>query len=57
MILDLLSEIRERRGLAVILVTHEQAVASSADRIVRMLDGRVASGERSATQHDSSTTK
>jgi putative ABC transport system ATP-binding protein len=57
MILDLLVEIRERRGLTVVLVTHEQVVARSADRIVRMLDGRVVSGETSATPSDSPTSR
>ncbi len=41
MILDLLAEIRERRGLTVILVTHERAVTRASGRIVHMLDGRV----------------
>jgi putative ABC transport system ATP-binding protein len=40
-ILDLLEEIRAQRGLTVLLVTHDQTVAARADRIVRMLDGRV----------------
>ena len=40
-ILDLLEELQKRRGLTIVLVTHEPAVARRADRIVRMLDGRV----------------
>jgi putative ABC transport system ATP-binding protein len=40
-VLDLLAEIRESRGLTVVLVTHETDVARRADRIVRMLDGRI----------------
>jgi putative ABC transport system ATP-binding protein len=40
-ILDLLEELRAQRGLTVLLVTHDQSVAARADRIVRMLDGRV----------------
>lgn len=54
-ILDLLSEMRERRGLSVILVTHEQAVARSADRIVRMLDGRVVPAESSGAPPDAAS--
>jgi putative ABC transport system ATP-binding protein len=40
-ILDLLEELRAQRGLTVLLVTHDENVAARADRIVRMLDGRV----------------
>ncbi len=40
-ILDLLEEIRAQRSLTVLLVTHDQTVAARADRIVRMLDGRI----------------
>ena len=40
-ILDLLEELRAQRGITILLVTHDQTVAARADRIVRMLDGRV----------------
>ena len=40
-VLDLLGELRRQRNLTVIMVTHEGVVADRADRIVRMLDGRV----------------
>ena len=40
-ILDLLEELRSTRGLTIILVTHDATVAARADRIVRMLDGKV----------------
>ncbi|MDO8616102.1 MAG: ABC transporter ATP-binding protein [Dehalococcoidia bacterium] len=40
-ILDLLEQLRRERGLTVVLVTHDPAVADRADRIVRMLDGRI----------------
>ena len=39
-VLDLIQQLRDQRGLTVVLVTHEADVASRADRIVRMLDGR-----------------
>ncbi|MSR69933.1 MAG: ABC transporter ATP-binding protein [Phycisphaerales bacterium] len=39
-ILDLLSE-RHARGLTVVMVTHDPAVAARADRIVKLTDGRV----------------
>jgi putative ABC transport system ATP-binding protein len=42
--LDLIQELRDRRGLTVVLVTHDPAIAARADRIVRMLDGRVVAG-------------
>jgi putative ABC transport system ATP-binding protein len=40
-ILGLLGELRERRGIAIALVTHDAAVASRADRTVQIEDGRV----------------
>lgn len=40
-ILDLLESLQKKRGLTIVLVTHEPAVARRADRIVEMLDGRV----------------
>jgi len=40
-ILDLLEELRRERGLTVVLVTHDPGVAARADRVVRMLDGRL----------------
>jgi putative ABC transport system ATP-binding protein len=46
-ILDLLDELRTNRGLTIIMVTHDPAVASRAQRIIHMLDGRIVSEERS----------
>jgi putative ABC transport system ATP-binding protein len=40
-VLDLLERLRVERGLTIVLVTHDMDVAARADRIVRMLDGRV----------------
>jgi len=40
-VLDLLGEIRAQQGLTIVMVTHDPAVAERADRLVRMLDGRV----------------
>ena len=41
-ILDLIERLRHERELTVVMVTHDEGVADRADRIVRMLDGRVA---------------
>jgi putative ABC transport system ATP-binding protein len=41
-VLQLIEELRRARGLTVLLVTHEAHVAALADRVVPMLDGRVA---------------
>src|SRR5207302_4524427 len=40
-IVELLLELRERRGMTVVLATHDVVVASRCERIVRLLDGRV----------------
>jgi putative ABC transport system ATP-binding protein len=43
-ILELIDDLRTKRGLTVVLVTHESNVAGRADRVIRMLDGRVVEG-------------
>jgi ABC-type lipoprotein export system ATPase subunit len=45
LVLDLLDDLRRSRGLTIVLVTHDAAVAGRADRIVSMLDGRTAPGK------------
>jgi ABC-type lipoprotein export system ATPase subunit len=45
LVLDLIEELRAQRGLTILMVTHDQTVAARADRIVRMLDGRVVGEE------------
>ena len=40
-IMDLLLEAQRRHGTALVLVTHDMAVAARVGRVVRMLDGRV----------------
>ncbi len=39
--LDLLATLRERRGMTVIVVSHDAAVSEVADRVVHIVDGRV----------------
>ena len=41
-VLELLDDLRRSRGLTILLVTHDAGVAARADRIVPMLDGRLA---------------
>jgi lipoprotein-releasing system ATP-binding protein len=43
-ILDVLSEIRERSGLTMVMVTHDPTIAERADRVVHLLDGLVVEG-------------
>ena len=45
-VLDLLERIRAERGTTIVVVTHDPGVAARADRIVHMLDGRVADEAR-----------
>jgi ABC-type lipoprotein export system ATPase subunit len=40
-VLELLEEARSRRGTTMLVVTHDHDIAQRADRIVRMLDGRI----------------
>ena len=40
-VLELIQALRRQRRLTVVLVTHDTGVAARADRIVRMLDGRM----------------
>ena len=40
-ILDLLLDLREQRGMTILLATHEQHLAVRCDRLLRLTDGRV----------------
>lgn len=40
-IMELLADIHRRRGMTLIVVTHDPKVAGCADRIVSMIDGRI----------------
>jgi putative ABC transport system ATP-binding protein len=48
LVLDLLDRLRRERRLTVVLVTHDAGGAARADRVVQMLDGRAAPGNRHA---------
>jgi putative ABC transport system ATP-binding protein len=47
--LDLLATIRERYGMTVIVVSHDDAVAEVADRVVHIVDGQVEADDQPAT--------
>ncbi len=40
-VLEVLREIQRERGVTLLMVTHDPAIAAGADRIVYMLDGRI----------------
>jgi putative ABC transport system ATP-binding protein len=44
-VLELLEKLRRDRGLTLVVVTHESAVAERADRIIHMLDGCIVTSE------------
>jgi len=44
-VIDLLIQLNRDHGSTLVLVTHDQALAASADRIVRVRDGRIASDD------------
>ncbi|HOC25645.1 MAG TPA: ATP-binding cassette domain-containing protein, partial [bacterium] len=44
-IMDLLTALNRERGITVIMVTHEQDMAAYATRIIRFMDGLVASDQ------------
>ena len=47
-IMDLIAGLNRDRGITILMVTHEPDMAAYAQRIVRFVDGRVASDERNA---------
>ncbi|MDE2905415.1 MAG: ABC transporter ATP-binding protein [Acidobacteriota bacterium] len=51
-ILDLLQDVNRRSGAALLLATHDAAVAAAADRTVAMRDGRIAGVESRRDGHE-----
>lgn len=47
-IMELLKALNEQRGITVVMVTHEQDMAAYARRVVRFVDGRIASDTAAA---------
>jgi putative ABC transport system ATP-binding protein len=45
-IIELLFDLRRRRGTTLVLITHDPAIASRCDRIVRLADGRIVEDNR-----------
>jgi putative ABC transport system ATP-binding protein len=41
-VLGLFQRLRDERGVTIVLVTHDSVVAGTADRVIRMLDGKIA---------------
>jgi ABC-type lipoprotein export system ATPase subunit len=41
-VLGLFQRLRDERGVTIVLVTHDNVVAGVADRIIHMLDGKIA---------------
>jgi putative ABC transport system ATP-binding protein len=44
--MELLCKLNSDRGISIIMVTHEDDVAASAKRVVRVKDGLIASDEK-----------
>jgi putative ABC transport system ATP-binding protein len=45
-VLDLLAAVRGRRGMTMLVVTYDRAVAERADKVLHLLDGRLVDGDR-----------
>ena len=45
-VLDLLAAVRGVRGMTMLVVTYDRAVAERADKVLHLLDGRLVDGER-----------
>jgi len=52
-IMELLRKLNEDKGITVIMVTHEDEVATYAKRVIHVLDGRISSDVRQESAHSS----
>ena len=50
-IMELLRKLNEEKGITVIMVTHEDEVATYAKRVIHVLDGRISSDVRQESAH------
>ena len=48
-VMELFQRLRRDRGTTILLVTHDEVVASAADRVVHMFDGRVVPADGTGT--------
>jgi putative ABC transport system ATP-binding protein len=48
-VLDLLAEVRKRRGMTLLVVSYDRAVAERADTVLHLLDGRLVDGDGPGT--------
>jgi putative ABC transport system ATP-binding protein len=39
--MDLIIELRDERGMTVLVATHDETIGSRSDKVIRMQDGRV----------------
>jgi putative ABC transport system ATP-binding protein len=44
-VLGVISEIRQQRGITIVVVTHDPEVSGRADRVVSMRDGKIEPGK------------
>jgi energy-coupling factor transporter ATP-binding protein EcfA2 len=51
-IMNLLTDLNRDKGITVVMVTHEADMAEYAHRVVRLVDGRIASDVRQAERQD-----
>ena len=47
-VIDLMFDLHSRDGLSLVLITHDEALAARCTRVVRLLDGRIAAGQKQA---------
>jgi ABC-type lipoprotein export system ATPase subunit len=47
-VIDLIMSIRERHGMTVIVVSYDEGLIARADRVLRIVDGRLEAPGRSA---------